>query len=190
MRDDAPGPGDDFFTFFGAVPPAGVTLTVMRSKDVFFGLKYDKLGAGPEVEEDTASLSGRYFCDDDGDGLDDGDPGVADAIVILRSADGEIVDRTTTDENGLYSFDDLLAGDYVVEFSRDTEPGKRFVAPSSGDGTNDSDVIDLDAGLTGIITLRDGQDERNVDAGITYADTAPDDFVFSDALSTSNDFFL
>ena len=79
--------------------------------DAPIGVRYDKLGAGEAAEPATASLSGRYFCDDDGDGLDsDGDPAVVGLTVTLLSADGEFVASTTTDTNGNYSFGDLTAG--------------------------------------------------------------------------------
>lgn len=44
---EQPGQLPDSFTFVGAVPPAGVTLTVGGSANVFRGLSYDSLSAGP-----------------------------------------------------------------------------------------------------------------------------------------------
>lgn len=43
---EQPGRLPDSFTFLGPVPPAGVTLTVGGSANVFRGLKYDDLSAG------------------------------------------------------------------------------------------------------------------------------------------------
>lgn len=43
---EQPGQLSDSFTFVGAVPPAGVTLTVGGSANVFRGLAYDDLSAG------------------------------------------------------------------------------------------------------------------------------------------------
>ena len=109
------GPDNDFFTFLGAVPPAGVTLEVKWCANFFFGLKYDKLGAGETADPQTSAISGRYFCDVDADDADSGDPGVQDVVVTLLSADGEVVARTKTDADGNYAFTDLRAGDYVVQ---------------------------------------------------------------------------
>nr|WP_319382460.1 SdrD B-like domain-containing protein [uncultured Roseibium sp.] len=166
----ARGPDNDFFTFLGAVPPPGVTLEVKWCANVFFGLKYDKLGAGETADPETAALAGRYFCDDDGDTADTGDPAVSGALVTLLSADGEVVARTRTDENGDYAFTDLSAGDYVVQFATDDAPGKAFVSPSSG--SNGSDVIDPERGLTDVISLGRGEVVKDIDAGIAYVPTA------------------
>jgi uncharacterized surface protein with fasciclin (FAS1) repeats len=43
---EQPGQQPDSFTFLGAVPPAGVTLTVGRASNVFFGVNYADLSAG------------------------------------------------------------------------------------------------------------------------------------------------
>ncbi|WP_422038329.1 SdrD B-like domain-containing protein [Roseibium sp.] len=166
----AHGPDNDFFTFLGAVPPPGVTLEVKWCANVFFGLKYDKLGAGETADPETATLAGRYFCDVDADDLDTGDPGVQDVLVTLLSADGEVVARTKTDENGDYAFTDLTAGDYVVQFATDDAPGKEFVAPSSG--SNGSDVVDPERGLTDVISLGRGEVVKDIDAGIVYVPSA------------------
>jgi len=55
--------------------------------------------------------------DVDGDGIQDADePGIAGVTVILRNADtGEELARTTTDEDGWYTFYDLCAGAFEVE---------------------------------------------------------------------------
>ncbi|WP_421983320.1 SdrD B-like domain-containing protein [Roseibium sp.] len=164
------GPDNDFFTFLGPVPPPGVTLEVKWCANVFFGLKYDKLGAGETADPETAALAGRYFCDDDADDLDSGDPGVQGVLVTLLSADGKVVARTTTDENGDYAFTNLRAGDYVVQFATDDAPGKEFVAPSSG--SNGSDVVEPERGLTDVISLGRGEVVKDIDAGIVYLPTA------------------
>ncbi len=57
---DAPGKGDDYFTFWGAVPPAGVSLTV-KSTCESKGVDYACLGAGPKnaapvAEDDAATV--------------------------------------------------------------------------------------------------------------------------------------
>ncbi|WP_299679243.1 fasciclin domain-containing protein [uncultured Roseobacter sp.] len=47
---EQPGRLPDNFTFLGDVPPAGVTLTVGSSVNVFRGVSYDKLSGGPLAE--------------------------------------------------------------------------------------------------------------------------------------------
>lgn len=65
---DAPGAGEDYFTFYGDVPPAGTDLSVVRTCNVKGNwVDYKCLGAGDKVE--TGSISGTVFCDQDCDGI-------------------------------------------------------------------------------------------------------------------------
>ncbi len=65
---NAPGAGDDYFSFYGAVPPAGTELTVVRTCNVRSNwVDYKCLGAGEK--EETGSISGTVFCDVDCDGI-------------------------------------------------------------------------------------------------------------------------
>ncbi|MDP5220671.1 SdrD B-like domain-containing protein [Ruegeria sp. 2205SS24-7] len=65
---DAPGAGDDYFTFYGKVPPAGTELTVVNTCNVKGNwVDYKCLGAGDKIE--TGSISGTVFCDEDCDGI-------------------------------------------------------------------------------------------------------------------------
>ena len=114
---------------------------------------------------ETASLSGRYFCDVDGDDLDDGEePGIEGAFIVIRSVDGTFSERTQTDSDGFYFFDDLAAGEYVVEFAETS--GKTFVAPNAGeDDSSDSDV-DPVTGMTGVVLVEAGDVVTDIDAGV------------------------
>ncbi|MBQ4824461.1 carboxypeptidase regulatory-like domain-containing protein [Leisingera sp. HS039] len=65
---DAPGAGEDYFTFYNNVPPAGVELTVVKTCNVKGNwVDYKCLGAGDKNE--TGSISGTVFCDQDCDGI-------------------------------------------------------------------------------------------------------------------------
>ena len=167
---DAPGKGDDYFAFEGRVPPAGVELKVLWSTDIIFGVKYKKLGAGELGDPQTATIGGRYFCDETTDGIDRDEPPVEGVAVFLRSADGTLIAETRTDSDGLYKFEGLSAGEYIVEFANDPDSGKVFVAPNAGnDSTKDSDVIKVTeegVGQTAQIAVREGQTIENVDAGV------------------------
>lgn len=61
----------DFYTFVGDVPPAGVSLTAIGVRNVWRGVDYDDLGAGPKAE-DPVYGSG----DTEGEAVEivDGDP--------------------------------------------------------------------------------------------------------------------
>jgi uncharacterized repeat protein (TIGR01451 family) len=56
---------------------------------------------------------------------DEGEPGIANAIVILRDSNGQEINRTTTNENGIYGFTNQPLGNYTVEAVR---PGDDFNA--------------------------------------------------------------
>jgi uncharacterized repeat protein (TIGR01451 family) len=56
---------------------------------------------------------------------DEGEPGIANATVILRNANGQEISRTTTNENGIYGFTNQPLGNYTVEAVR---PGDDFNA--------------------------------------------------------------
>ncbi len=118
------------------------------------------------VRPATGSLSGRYFCDENGDGVDNGEPGVAGKQVALLAASG-VIATTTTDSDGGYAFTNVLAGDYVMAFEDSLAEGKRFVQPDQGgDDTIDSDVIDPATGRTAPVTVVVGADTSDVDAGV------------------------
>ena len=131
------------------------------------------------VVELLGSLSGRYFCDDDGDGTElNGsgfDVGVAGFTVVrLDAAGAPVLDAagnqvtTTTGSDGSYSFTGLIPGDYGVQFVG-TPPMKQFIAPNLGsDDAVDSDAIADGAGNASIqgITVSAGQDTPDNDAGV------------------------
>ncbi|MEM7211730.1 MAG: SdrD B-like domain-containing protein, partial [Pseudomonadota bacterium] len=129
----------------------------------------DNIDAG--VKDDaTASISGRYFCDDDGDAVESsGDSALAFQTVWLLDAGGNVIETTTTDANGDYSFTDLKAGDYSVRFDGNNNGGKSFVAANVGtDDRIDSDVTSVGGagnGNTDVISLSAGQKVENIDAG-------------------------
>ncbi len=153
-----------------------VTVTKDGNVDVDLGLK-DK----PE----PGSLSGRYFCDENGDGLDNnGDPGVAGVVVMLLDSDGnrakdingvDIPDFVTTSD-GNYNFANLAAGSYSVKFT-DAVSGGALVAKDAGtDDTIDSDADDLGGGMSIIRTINvaAGQNTPDNDAGVTGTSSVGD----------------
>ncbi|TCS59805.1 cadherin domain-containing protein [Primorskyibacter sedentarius] len=144
------------------------TVTANSNSDIDLGV-CDK----PEL----GSLSGRYFCDDNRDGLDnDANNAVAGVVVTLLDASGNpVLDggnpvTTMTDADGNYSFADLLPGDYGVRFES-TPDGKELTAQDVGtDDAIDSDAADSGNGTSTIqgITVTAGQDTPNNDVGVVY----------------------
>lgn len=132
----------------------------------------DTFGAVMLQVVEGATISNRVWNDVDMDGIQDvGELGVANATVrLLDSAGTETLATTTTDADGLYSFD-VLAGTYIVE----------FVLPDGYDGFSPqnagaNDAVDSDAdtstGRTATITVTAGQLDDSVDAGV-FATTPP-----------------
>lgn len=137
------------------------------------------------VVELLGSLSGRYFCDDDGDGLDNDGPnggegeGVEGITVTLLDANGQPTSMsTTTGPNGSYSFTGLAAGVYGVSFAS-TPPQKDFTTANVNNNGNDdidSDAIANDFGsatINGIVVVG-GQDTPDNDAGVTQTNEDPE----------------
>ena len=82
---------------------ASVTISDASVQGVDFGL------VAP------ATIGDRVWYDEDGNGADNGEPGVPGVTVILKDANGVEVARTTTDANGNYRFTGLVPGTYTVD---------------------------------------------------------------------------
>lgn len=137
------------------------------------------------VVELLGSLSGRYFCDNDGDGLDnDGGtggegPGVSGIRVDLLDENGAETGRfTTTDVQGNYSFANLPAGAYGVRFAEGVLDKVLTTQNVDNDVSDDidSDAMGDDLGfaaITNIIVLP-GQNTPDNDIGVTSDNTDPE----------------
>ena len=112
---------------------------------------YELAGLGNYVWEDT-----------NGDGIqNDGETAIPNVTVNLKDENGNVIDSTNTDENGLYSFTNLTPGDYQVEFI--APAGYEFTKANVGDDTTDSDAVN---GLTQTVTLTSGEFNDTLDAGL------------------------
>lgn len=120
----------------------------------------------------TAAITGRVFCDENHDDVDNGEPGVGSVTVRLLNAGGLVIATTQTASDGSYSFTGLNAGTYSVVFDETTAGGKRLVAADQGgDDTIDSDASQT-TGQTGPIVLSIGQTSNDNDAGVEDPGTA------------------
>ena len=113
--------------------------------------------------------------------IDSGDGRLEGVVVCLYEVEfgsEDLVACDTTDVNGNYLFSDLPLGNYFVEFTvPNSDNSLCFVSPDvGGDDTEDSDVRDgiftdpsLNAlvGRSNILTLGVGENNQNVDAGVT-----------------------
>jgi hypothetical protein len=75
----------------------------------------------PQTSTNTASVSGKVWLDQNGDGiLGATEPGAAGvAVTLIDTATGNAI-RTFTDINGAYNFPTLAAGNYQVRFDPTT----------------------------------------------------------------------
>lgn len=70
------------------------------------------------------SISGIVHADLDGDCLHDpGEAGIADVVIDLLNADGDVIATTVTDQGGRYTFAELRPGTYSI---RETQPRDFF----------------------------------------------------------------
>jgi hypothetical protein len=126
------------------------------------------VGAGlslPIPPPPTACLGDYVWEDVNMDGLqDEGEIGHPGVTVYLYDCEGNELDNTVTDANGLYMFCDLDAGTYVVKFV--LPPDYVFSPQNQGaDDAVDSDANPAD-GMTECITLDWGDHDMTWDAGI------------------------
>ena len=113
----------------------------------------------------VAAIGDRAWLDADVDGVQDTDEtGVGGVTVRLLTPDDLVVATTTTDTSGVYRFDALDPGTYLLEFA---PPPDHFVTDPSAsfDGTVDSDV---DSGTRRTLPTRldGGETDTSWDLGL------------------------
>jgi hypothetical protein len=113
--------------------------------------------------DEPASISDFVWNDLDQDGVQDNDePGIPGVTVNLYWENGTFVSTTTTDENGLYLFDNLIPGNYYVEFILPYL--YYFTQQDTSSDDTDSDA-DTTTGQTIVVLLAPGNDDT-WDAGM------------------------
>ena len=126
------------------------------SNDRFDGIV---LGSGENgtqynfCEHEPASLKGTVYHDRNNNGRQDaGEEGIANVVIELMDLDGNVISRTTTDANGDYCFEDLLAGEYmVVEIQpEDFIDGQEAIGSLGGEVKQDAFNVTLEGGDNGV----------------------------------------
>ncbi len=86
------------------------------------------------------NLGNRVWSDTNGNGLREaGEPGIAGATVKLLDTAGNLIATTATDSNGYYRFDNLPAGNYVVEVTTPAGTTPTLVPSTGATPNNDVD---------------------------------------------------
>jgi hypothetical protein len=147
---------DDEFDTSGGSPLTGHTAFAQCSASVAY-----------TYEPNPATLGDKVWLDANKNGVQDSDEsGVNDVTVRLyREGESTALETTTTSGGGLYLFEELDAGDYVVEFSN-LPSGYQFTSKNAGSDTGADSDADASTGKTTTITLAAGDDDRTWDAGI------------------------
>jgi uncharacterized repeat protein (TIGR01451 family) len=126
----------------------------------------------PVVNPELASVGDIVWNDANQNGVqDNGEPGVGGVTVELLNAcaDSQAISTTTTDGNGIYHFNNLNAGSYIVRFTLPN--GYIFTVPNQGNNPAEGSDADMTTGCTSAITLEAGENDTTWDAGI-YQPTA------------------
>ena len=159
---------------------AQITLTAGEADhDVEAGLV-----PGGSAGVGSASLGNTVWLDTNNDGLDDnGEQGVGGVTVdLLNATTNAVIATTTTNASGNYSFTSLPTNvTYEVQFVAPT--GDSFTTPNVTPATTgEINSVANSSGLTGPITLTNGEVDNNVNAGLTVPPTgAIGDIVWLDA---------
>jgi hypothetical protein len=137
-------------------------------------------GSGP-----LASISGEVWLDSDNNGiLDNSEAGLQAVNVNLLDTNGYVMDSTSTDDNGDYSF---------LGLTPNTPYSIQFIAPNGyafSPGNVGQPAVSSSAGPNGDtdpITLAPGQNDTTVNAGL-YGD-APIVYQTNVAMSAENDIY-
>jgi len=134
-----------------------------------------------------ASIGDYVWGDLNANGIQEaGERGLSDLAVKLYDNQGRFVTTTATSASGLYSFADLMPGDYCLEFAPPSS--YRFSPQDQGDDTLDSDA-DATTGKTVCAILQSGQHDLTWDAGLytrMYLPLVMRQFVVAPDLVVSN----
>jgi len=119
----------------------------------------------PTPDPESNSIGNFVWEDRNGNGLqDETEPGVEGVLVSLLSGQGDVIASIQTDADGAFLFQNVLAGEYRLEFSYQ----QTLFAPqhSGSDLGKDSDANP--EGKTDLFSLQTGEHRSDLDAGLVY----------------------
>ncbi len=114
-------------------------------------------------------LVGNVWVDSNNDGLQtDGESGVAGVAVNLYNMMQELITTSITNEEGIYLFSELASGDYEVVFTNIPEGATYTQSNVNGNANDstDSDIMNVNTGSAGIVTIGAGEAKDGPDAGL------------------------
>ena len=182
------GSDDDYFSFCGDVPPAGVKLTV-KSVCNTYGVSYDKLGAGPKEPPNTDPNAN----DDEGktcvtdklviDVLDNDEDADGDALTITE-VDGKAIsegESVTLDSGVVVTLQDgklCFEGDAAYESLNLGEEAIENVSYTVSDGNGGSASANVEVTFCGAAETLAEFGETLPDGEVCYQ--VGDDYLFGD----------
>ncbi|MFT3679694.1 MAG: SdrD B-like domain-containing protein [Ferruginibacter sp.] len=116
--------------------------------------------------DSTVVIGDKVWQDTDGDGIQNaGEPGVENTAVTLYNNSGTAIATAITDAAGAYSFSNLPAGSYYLEFA---PPASYAFTASNGTDINDETNSDASqsSGYTATFTANAGATITGLDAGL------------------------
>ncbi|ELD8117209.1 fibrinogen-binding adhesin SdrG C-terminal domain-containing protein, partial [Staphylococcus pseudintermedius] len=98
----------------GLIANIDVTQDDMSIDAGFFPLE----NWNPQPKDETYTIGDFVWRDEDQNGVqNDGEHGLEGVLVTLKTADGVVLNTTTSDANGHYQFTNVQKGKYIVEFT-------------------------------------------------------------------------
>jgi protocatechuate 3,4-dioxygenase beta subunit len=124
------------------------------------------IDAGFYPQDSTkASIGDKVWYDANNDGIQDpGETGIEEVTVNLLDAGGNVIATTKTDALGNYVFNNLVPGDYAVQFV--PLPGLVITPKNAGTDITKDGNADPVTGKTAVVTLKAGDKNMTVDAGM------------------------
>jgi len=126
----------------------------------------------------TASIGDLVYYDADQNGAFNGESGIPNIPVLLYDDSNNLLAETVTDENGIYSFDNVLPGDFKVSIN----PPSNYMASGDLDSDDDNDSgvfsvasnvnrLDVDFGLKGGVEICNNGIDDDGDGDIDAMDS-------------------
>ncbi|EHT3671106.1 carboxypeptidase regulatory-like domain-containing protein [Staphylococcus pseudintermedius] len=137
----------------GLIANIDVTQDDMSIDAGFFPLE----NWNPQPKNETYTIGDFVWRDEDHNGVqNDGEHGLEGVLVTLKTADGVVLNTTTSDANGHYQFTNVQKGKYIVEFT----------TPEGYEATSKHTTANTEKDSDGLIANIDvTQDDMSIDAG-------------------------
>ncbi len=120
-------------------------------------------GFVPDQPNNGATLGDKVFVDNNGDGVQNGgEPGIDNVTVKLQDLNGNVLQTTTTNGAGNYSFTGLSQGLYKVMFN--TPAGFTITMPKQGGNEATDSDVQINQ-MTNPFFLGENQNRPDIDAG-------------------------